>query len=214
MWSDPMRSYFRETLEDSLRHRQTALSEGAQVYVVNLLTEFARSEHAFAGTDAGDKPFVVDMLARAQDSEPQEAVRIYKHVGDRTLYLSGFFPSAVEQGPSSFAYYVNMGGSAYDAVARLVRPTAATSSALFSELADRFLELVDLLCAMSLHGDKSRKLADREVLTLVDRYQKATQPAEQREVLSALKAQGVVVAPGLGGERHDHDDDDDDDLVH
>ena len=144
-------------------------------------------------------------MARAQQAEPAEAVRLYKHMGDSSLYMTGFFPAAVERGSVSVDYWVSMGGTAYDAVARLVRPTAATSSALFSELADRFGDLVELLCAMSLHGEKSRRLDDSEVLGLVDRYRHAVHPGEQREVLDTLKRQGVVLRPGL---------DDDDGLVH
>jgi hypothetical protein len=200
-----MREYFRETLTASLRSRGVSLSETAQVYVVNLLTEFARSDHAFAGTDRGDKPVMAELLIRAQDSEPQEAIRLYKHMGDSTLYLSGFFPGAVESGPTSVDYYVSVGGSAYDAVSRLVRTQAATSSALFAELADRFKELVELLCSMSLHGERSRRLDDSQVLSLVDRYRRATSPAEQREVAATLQRQGVVLRPGVDG---------DDDLVH
>ncbi len=200
-----MREYFRETLTDSLKQRGVALSETAQVYVVNLLTEFARSDHAFAGTDRGDKPVMAELLLRAQDAEPQEAIRLYKHMGDSTLYLSGFFPSAVERGATSVDYYVSVGGTAYDAVSRLVRAQAATSSALFAELADRFKELVELLCSMSLHGERSRKLDDNQVLMLVDRYRRAATPAEQREVAATLQRQGVVLRPGTDG---------DDDLVH
>lgn len=200
-----MREYFRETLQHSMQKKGLALSDTAQVYVVNLLTEFARSEHAFSGTDRGERPILADLLARAKDSEPQEALRLYKHMGDSSLYLSGFFPGAVDRGPTSVDYYVSVGGSAYDAVARMVRPSAAVSSALFAELADRFRELVELLCAMSLHGDKTRKLQDTEVLGLVDRYRRASTPAEQREVSDTLKRQGVVLRPGV---------DSDDDLIH
>lgn len=199
-----MREYFRETLQDSLRKRGVSLSDTAQVYVVNLLTEFARSDTAFAGTDRGEKPILADLLARAQESDPVEAIRLYKHMGDSSLYLSGFFPGAVERGATSVDYYVSVGGSAYDAVSRMVRPTAATSSALFAELADRFRELVELLCAMSLHGERSRKLDDAEVLSLVDRYRRASSPAEQREVADTLRAQGVVLRPGVDG----------DDIIH
>lgn len=195
-----MREYFRETLQRTLQKRGTSLTDTAQVYVVNLLTEFARSEHAFAGTERGERFGFVDLLQRAQDSEPQEALRIYKHMGDSSLYLTGFFAESVERSSVPVDYYVAMGGSAYDAVARIMRPTAATSSALFSELADRFEELVELLCAMSLHGEKSRKLDDARVLGLVDRYRRTG----KREVLEALKAQGVVLRPVS----------DDDDLVH
>ena len=83
-----------------------------------------------------------------------------------------FRSESVERSSVPVDYYVAMGGSAYDAVARMMRPTAATSSALFSELADRFEDLVELLCAMSLHGEKSRKLDDARVLGLVDRYRR------------------------------------------
>lgn len=65
-----MRDYFRETLQHSLKHRGLQLSELGQVYVVNLLTEFARSETVFAGTDHGDKPVLVELMARAKDAEP------------------------------------------------------------------------------------------------------------------------------------------------
>ena len=54
---------------------------------------------------------------------------------------------------------------------------------------------------MSLHGERSRKLNDAAVLGLVDRYRRTG----SREVLSALKSQGVVLRPGV---------DTDDDLVH
>ncbi len=60
-----MREYFRESLQDSLRKRGVQLSDTAQVYVVNLLTEFARSDNAFAGTDRGEKPILADLLVRA-----------------------------------------------------------------------------------------------------------------------------------------------------
>ncbi len=196
-----MREYFRESLQQSLKESGTKLSETAQVYIVNLLAEFARSENVFAGTDRGERPVLVELLARAQESDPVEALRIYKHMGDSSLYLTGFFKDSMADQAVSVDYYVSMGGTAYDAVARLMRPTAATSSALFAELACRFPDLVELLCAMSLHGERSRKLNDGAVLGLVDRYRRTG----SREVLSALKSQGVVLRPGL---------DDDDDLIH
>jgi hypothetical protein len=57
---------------------------------------------------------------------------------------------------------------------------------------------------MSLHGERNRRLDDADVVSLVDRYRRATSPAEQREVADALRAQGVVLRPGVDG----------DDVVH
>src|SRR5689334_2502658 len=117
-----VREYFRDALQAAIKKNAVKLSDTAQVYLVNLLVEFMRAENVYAGTDKGERPVLADLFCRAQEAEPQEAVRIYKHMGDQSLYLTGFFTEAVD----SIDYYVSMGGSAYSAVAGLMRPTAAT----------------------------------------------------------------------------------------
>lgn len=196
-----MREYFREALGSALRKRPVDLSDTAQAYLVNLLADFGKTENVYAGTDKGEKPTLVDLLARAQEAEPTEAVRIYKHMGDSSLYLSGFFTDAVEKDLCGVEYYVSMGGSAYRSVAGLIRPTAATSSALFDELSDKFKELVDLLAAMSLHGERTAELGDLRVLALVERYRKTG----NKEVLDALARHGVVLRPGVWVEGDDEE---------
>ncbi len=187
-----MREFFRGALGDALRRTSVRLTDTAQIYLVNLLVEFMRAENVYAGTDKGEKPILADLLGRAQDADPVEAVRIYKHMGDSSLYLTGFFTEGVD----SVDYYVSMGGSAYANVAGLMRPTAAASSALFAELSDRFPALVDLLMAMSL-GTQTPD--DARVLALVERYQRTGDAL----VLAALKAQGIVMRPGLDDDSND-----------
>ena len=191
MTSASMRDYFRECLGQALRKTPVRLSDTAQVYVVHLLSEFARSENVYAGTDAGEKPVLVELLSRAHDAEPQEAVRIYKHMGDSSLYHSGFFKDSVERHGRD--YYVSMGGSAYASVADLVRSSAASTSALFHELSDRFAELVELLDAMSLHGAEPEKLDDKKILALIERFRRTGDAA----ALETLKAHGIVLRPGV-----------------
>ena len=188
-----MREFFRENLTEALKKTSTKLTDTAQVYLVNLLVEFMRAENVYAGVDPGERPILVDLFQRAQEAEPQEAVRIYKHMGDQSLYLTGFFTEAVEG--VGVDYYVSMGGSAYASVAGLMRPTAATSSALFAELSDRFRELVDLLIAMSLGQPKG----DARVLGLVERYERTG----DKLVLDALKASGIVLRPGVDDDDRD-----------
>lgn len=190
--SASMRDYFRETLTAALRRHAVRLSETAQAYLVNLCAELSRADALFAGTEHGERPALVDLLARAQEAEPHEALRIYKHMGDSSLVLTGFFREAVEDA-GGVEYYVSMGGGAYANVAGLMRPTAATSSALFAELSDRFRELVELLIAMSMHGDQTQGLTDVRVLSLVERFEKTGDP----RALEALKATGIVLRPGL-----------------
>lgn len=192
-----MREYFRASLGNALKRSPVRLSETAQVYLVNLLVEFMRAENVYAGTDPGERPVLADLFSRARDADPQEAVRIYKHMGDSSLYLTGFFTEAVES--VGVDYYVSMGGSAYASVAGLMRPTAASSSALFAELSDRFRELVDLLVSMSLQGERTRGLTDTRVLGLVERFKRTG----DKKVLETLKAEGIVLKPGVDDERED-----------
>lgn len=194
--SGSMREFFRDALGSALKKSSVKLSDTAQVYLVNLLVEFMRSENVYAGTDKGSGPVLADLFCRAQEADAAEAVRIYKHMGDSSLYLTGFFTEGVD----SVDYYVSMGGSAYSAVAGLMRPTAATSSALFAELSDRFPFLVDLLMAMSLNAAPP---TDGRVLGLVERYERTGDP----KVLDALKAQGIVLRPGLELDARDDDTD-------
>jgi hypothetical protein len=199
-----MREYFREAITDARRKSRVELSEHAEAYLVDLLAEFARAENAFAGTDRGERPTLALLLSRAQEADPSEALRIYKHMGDSSLYLTGFFAESVERELVSVDYYVQMGGSAYASVAGLMRTSAATSSALFAELSDRFAALVELLGQVSLHGDTPEvadNASDVKVLELLERYRRTGRP----DLLEKLEQAGVVLRPGMRN---------DDDLVH
>jgi hypothetical protein len=185
MWVASSREYFREVLNDALRKTSVRLTETAQVYLVNLLCEFVRSENVYAGTDPGERPVLVDLLQRAVEADPAEAVRIYKHMGDQSLYFTGFFTEAVDNAE----YWMSMGGTAYANVAGLMRPTAAASSALFAELSDRFRALVDLLTAMSL----GHAVDDARIVGLVERYERTG----DTRVRDLLRQHGVIDDPEI-----------------
>ena len=189
-----MEEFFRDAVGAALKRTGLALSEQAEAYVVQLLAEFARSERMYLGTDRGEPPALATMLSRAQEAVPEEALRIYKHMGDSSLYLSGFFTEAVQKKLVSVDYYVSMGESAYASVAGIMRSTAARASALYAELSDRFGELVDLLNAVSLIAvEDNPAVSDGKVFELMERYRRTGRP----ELLRALAAFGIVLRPGL-----------------
>ena len=189
--SGNLREYFREALGNAMGESMVHLTDKCQIYLVNLLSEFTRSEHVFSGTDYGENPTLVLMLSRAQEAEPNEAIRIYKHLGDSSLYLSGFFNESVEGRAVSLNYYQSMGESAYSSVAGKIRHTEASGSALFMELAERFGDLVNLFNAMSFHGAKAananEEMGDREIYDLVQRYRRTG----NSEILKVLRDAGV-----------------------
>ncbi len=196
--ANTMKEYFREALGSALESSRVSLTEDAQVYLVHLLDEFVRSEKVYAGTDHGERPIFALMMKRAAEANPVEAVRIYKHLGDSSLYLTGFFADAVAREIVSRDYYVSVGESAYSSVADLARTSRFAQPDLFMELAERFADLVDLFEAMSLHGDKTapQGMSDARLVQLIERYQRTG----SKEVLQTLSAHGVVLRPGLQGD--------------
>jgi hypothetical protein len=182
-----MDDFFRETLHESLQRARVRVSEGVQTYVVQLLTEFGRADAAFGAGD-DNKPVMVDLLARAQDAEPQEAVRIYKHMGDRSLYMGGYFASATEQELMGRSYYVAIGGQAYAEVSARLR-SAAPTAAMFAEMSDRFEALTRVLELMSLQPVASGNASADDLLGAYERYRK-TGSAEAR---MALQQGGINV---------------------
>jgi hypothetical protein len=196
-----IREYFREAMEAAMDKTGVELTAHAQVYVVHLMTEFSRAENAFAGAEPGERPALAILLSRAQESTPDEALRIYKHLGDSSLYFSGFFAESIERELVSRDYYVSMGETAYSSASHLARAASAMSSVVFAELADRFGDLVALVEAMSLHGVNASRLSDSALMDLIDRYRRTG----SRAVLDTLKSHGVVLRPGLSS---------DDDEIH
>lgn len=192
------REYFREALGEAMRTSGIAVTETAQVYIVHLLSEFTRTDQVYGEATPGSQTALALMLSDAENASPENAAKIYKHMGDSSLYHSGFFTESVERETVSLDYYVAMGGRAYSSLSRLVRDTKATASVLYDELSDRFEDLVGLLSSMSLHGEKTsrERLSDERILQLIERFKKTG----KREVLEALAAQGVVLAPGALGD--------------
>jgi len=82
-----------------------------------------------------------------------------------------------------------------------MRTTAATSSALFAELSDRFGELVHLLAEVSFATGSEEPVSGERALELIDAYRRTGRP----ELLEKLEQLGVVLRPGMK---------DDNDLVH
>jgi hypothetical protein len=183
-----MREFFRESLTTSLQRARVSVSEHVQLYLVQLLTEFGRADAVFAGGDE-EKPVMVDMINRAQEADPQEAVRIYKHMGDRSLYLTGFFAGAVEKAVVGRGFYVSMGGQAYAQVSSLVRSSTATTAALFAEMSDRFEALVRVLESMSLQPVANGQASNDDVLEVYERFQRTG----NEQAKEALQRRGIIV---------------------
>ncbi len=180
MLAQNMQAYFQEALSQALSRSNSTLSQEAQAYLVHLLTDFARSDRVYAGVNRGEEPVLVLLLERALESPPAEANRIFKQIGDSTLYLSGYFGEKTQASGVSNSYYMAMGEDAYYRLAQNTRV------AVYNELSNRFERLVFLLRQVSLHD---RKASPEEILGWIEQYQQSKKP----ELQALLAINGVFL---------------------
>lgn len=155
--ANSMQAYFREALVSAMHISNLSFTESAQIYVVHLLNEFSRSERAFAGIDPGENISIAELLQRAQLADDHEALRIYRHLGDSSLYLLGFFKESQKRRIVSLTYYKEMGAAAYSCASGLSRAYAVNSAILFQELSDRFGDMVTIFENIADYGNQSKK---------------------------------------------------------
>ena len=193
--TESLNEYFREALTEAMGRTATIMSPEVQVYVVRMLLDFSRAEHAFSGVDQGEKPVYALLLARALDSEPQEALRLYKQVGDSTLYQLGFFKGFSSKRAVNESYYQTVGETAYAFASNLSRPLGLNATLIYGELAERFLELVKVFNEMSVHGERNKEsgsISTERLLSLMDSYSATNSP----QVAEVLRRQGVNLGSG------------------
>ncbi len=140
-----MQAYFREALDSAMRQTQIQVTESAQIYLVNLLKEFSRSDTAFSGVGYGEKIVFTDLLERAANAKSHEALQIFRHLGDTSLYLLGFFKGSALQRLASKNYYRDMGIQGYLNASHLSRAYRASNAALFWEMSERFNDLLYMM---------------------------------------------------------------------
>ena len=160
--------YFRELVSDALACRRMQVKEATEFYLVNLLAEYLRREHLFAGQpgEGSEMEPLALMLKRALEGDRTTRFKNLKRLGDTSLFVSGFFGDSLARSLVRVDYYIAMGERAYDALAEEPRgPTGA--QALFGELAERFPQFVDLFAEIAELSDLG---SNRGLVRLYERF--------------------------------------------
>ena len=141
--ADNLFDFFHARVEDARGEASISISDDTSLYLASLLTDRARSDQA---PDPGKT--LVELHARAAHAPPGQQASTYRELGDRSLYLLGFFREHLDRrrrviGP---AYYENMGMAAYHKVDLVLKRWFSDAFGdVFHELAQGFRECVDLL---------------------------------------------------------------------
>jgi hypothetical protein len=183
-----VRDYFRETVETIRQRQRLDVRPATQLYLINLLVDYALSAEPSAAADGGrvtGEPLAF-MLMRAIEAPPSERVRELRRMGDTALYVSGFFSDSLQRQLVDIDYYASMGGRAYGALGDLSRDE---QRGVFRELALKFLRVVDLFSEIS---ERTLCTSNAGLLRLYERYVR-TGSARLRAL---LEERGVIASSG------------------
>ena len=112
---------------------------------------------------------LVELQIKAMECGGSEAVHAWRELGDRALYVSGFFRSSLSRKNVSVEYYQAMGATAYDHLAGLMRWTGVSGGfdTIYEELAHQFHH-----CSTVIRRVRAqvRKHSDADILKLYEEW--------------------------------------------
>jgi len=181
--TDNLFDWFQRRVRDARAQTGVDLSEDSTLYLIQLLSERARADD-----DDDDDATLVDLHARAVHAPPAEQLRSYRELGDRALYMVGYFPESVERRSVSASYYVDMGSAAYHRTDQVFKRWFANAfGEVFSELAHRFRGAVEVM------REVRRSCEDEPdaIMRLYMRWMESGDP----DAAESLRAHGLVLPP-------------------
>lgn len=190
-----LQDFFRQAVDDALACNHVALEQHTAVYLVNLLTLFARAE-AFHDEPDGPRLRPLSLLLSDAVEAPDPAVRnqALRRLGDVALFVSGFLADGLHRTAVSVDYYVRMGGGAYQTLSTAMPDSVRgrTWAPIFAELSAKFQDLVDVL-----HEVRGAAASDSDVLRLYELWLKTG----SRRAARLLQRLGVAPVTQAGSAR-------------
>lgn len=186
--ADNLFDFFHARVEDARTEASLDISDDTSLYLATLLSDRARSDR----TPPAIEDTLAELHARAALASPGEQASAYRELGDRALYILGFFRERLDRqrrliGPN---YYRDMGAAAYQQVDLVLKRWFADAfGPVFLELATRFQECVDVLDRVRARNSDQNGL--------IAAYESWVLHGEPREA-GALYAGGILVPPSRG----------------
>lgn len=180
--------FFNSLVQSGIEARGLQVSQGVSDYISKILAHYvdARNLHEPKYNEFGKRnpQTLAELWLTAQSAEPSIQKDLLKKLGDRTLYISGFFSESLNRSLVDVDYYHSMGASAYKTLAHHQESALKT---VFSEISDRFIDVVEVLIVIS--QDTFVK-TDQGILRLYETYLRtgSTLAKEKLEALGVFTA--------------------------
>lgn len=186
--TESLPEFFIGEIKRSLKHVRVHVSSDVEFYLVNLLTHFAKTEKLFeidANGEPVDRALAIQWLESFLAS-PGQRVCMLKHIGDLSLYTSGFFADSFFKKLVSVDYTIQMGHTAYSSLPGLMPGENGKSLRdLFEELAGNFVRLVEVIEDVADHAHLN---TNPNLLKLYERWL----ATGSERIKNLLNSQGII----------------------
>ena len=158
--------HFKDLVTEVTRNQRVETDELTQFYLSSLLTEFIDPKKLTG------EPLAITYL-KAMESERELSSRLFKELGDISLFTSGFFSESLRGKIIDIDYYIAMGERSYNHLAAIHTGHSGSIEAdgklgsLFNELGARFKLYVDVLAEVS---ERCRLASSKDLLHLYEQW--------------------------------------------
>ena len=167
--------FFREKVSSAIGNQKLELNEEIEFYLVNLLCDFINPEKinsVLEEIDILETPLALILKKALESPQQEEQIKLFKVLGDTSLYVSGYFQDFFNSKTYDIDYYITLGSSAYNNVSSLMRDGFNKGSQfpqIYHSLSYNFPMLVEVLAEVAelLGSSKNANL-----LALYDRWTK------------------------------------------
>jgi hypothetical protein len=185
--------FFLEVVGDAIKARKVEATDGAQSYLVCLLSDYAKPDQRAEEPLARPLSFLLDEALHTV--EPGARFDRLRALGDGVLYACGFFSEHFEARGVDHGYVMGIGTTAYGAASSMMRvKEEAKALDLFDELASKFGDFVDVLTDVADVTGAQNAASSQQVLKLYERWVKTGND----RLAQALGARGFAPTRGRG----------------
>lgn len=180
--------FFREQITSARHDLSVELDGDIEFYLVNLMCDFVALEPSQSedGVDLFGTPLAL-VLKEALETPPSQQLKIFKKLGDTSLYMTGYFRDSFNRKAVDADYYINMGSLAYKRVARLILEMYGEKSfhRMYLNLSKEFQKLVAIVTEVS------EGLGFKANQSLIAVYERWSQTGSKK-LLKILEEEGIV----------------------
>jgi hypothetical protein len=178
--------FFYELVREALSTQRLRIQPETEFYLVHLMNRFMTTESLFSRDGQGqcrEEPLALMVKDALEQSEPEAQRSLFRHVGDFSLYVAGYFQDSLSRRAVDVDYYIGMGGAAYSAVAS--REPDQSKQKLYGELSEKFGRFVDVLARIS---EKTSPRTEQDLLRTYEVWVRTGSEKAAR----ALQEAGIV----------------------